>query len=394
MDNLAYIKKYSELPEDVQLYFGSDDFFKNLDLLGRDHGLDPGVLASYLDILLFSDMDFEKLSREISAKSSSEGSKRLFADYVGSIWLPMQEYFKKTDFAGLIIKSGGNPADYRSHEQEFKDFIEEESIKIYDEVLKKYEELTDPEEERDAAISLVKLSILDLFQINDPEALFCLNRTLIYLLNTNKSFSHESCQAMSENQSEIADFRFSGKGQEPTVGNLIRYFISKYGSGIFDNLALSDFISTDSVIGKLGEADKKIIVRLLKLYRNLKFFPESMGELPPEQWEIVPIEHETEPQRPARRVDVRPRGKDPDRSEPPSSSDEVEEASVGREGDRLYEVLKKMREQYGIGSIERKAVEEELGKLDRIRKMRGKYMPGTLERKAVEEELSKLEGRN
>src|SRR3989339_772390 len=67
-------------------------------------------------------------------------------------------------------------------------------------------------------------------------------------------------------------------------------FIKQYGSGFFDNVTLSRYITFSENVKKLDENEKNLVKKLLQLYRNLKFFPDSMKDIPVDDWEIVPID--------------------------------------------------------------------------------------------------------
>jgi len=113
----------------------------------------------------------------------------------------------------------------------------------------------------------------------------------------NGDFRKNLENALFSNQEILTDkdFVFNGKKQMSTISNWLKDFIKRNGSGMFDNLALSQYLSGSENAKKLDSQEKKLLHKLLILYRNLKFFPESMGNAPAEEWEIIPLDDEDKP---------------------------------------------------------------------------------------------------
>ncbi|MBU4332163.1 hypothetical protein KKD20_03510 [Patescibacteria group bacterium] len=184
----------------------------------------------------------------------------------------------------------------------------------------------------------------------------------------------ELLKVLLDNQERIThkNFIIDGRPHSPSIANWLKDFIKVNGSGVFDNLVLTEHITNSENTKILDEQEKMLVKRLFLFYRNLKFFPESMGDLPMEQWEIIPIEKESEGMAKARTV-----------SGPPATAAEEK-----------IEELKQEEQKYGKGGLEEKAIEEEIEKekkIEELRAMAGQYPEGSLERKAVEEEMRKLE---
>lgn len=78
----------------------------------------------------------------------------------------------------------------------------------------------------------------------------------------------------------------------PTVANWIKHFVADSGSGLFDGLVLAKYLSTSASVSQLSASDKNLLSKVLKTYRNLVFFPESMDNIPLELWEVLPVENE------------------------------------------------------------------------------------------------------
>lgn len=166
-------------------------------------------------------------------------------------------------------------------------------------------------------------------------------------------------------------FEIGAKPQSPTIGNWIQDFIGRQGSGLFDNLQLTRYITESENVKRLSDSEKLIIGKLLNLYRNLKFFPESMPSDDVNTWEIIPVDMKNDNMKNPRK----PIG-------PPKTEEE-----------KRIEELKREKEAYGADALERLAIEEEIGKKKRLEDLKfeaNKYPAGTFERMAVEEEIGRL----
>lgn len=167
-----------------------------------------------------------------------------------------------------------------------------------------------------------------------------INEKILLILSVSNELSQEDLVKMLfTNQEKLTskEFILDGKKQEPTISNWLKDFIKNNGGSIFDNLTLSQYLAKSENAKKIDVEEKRLLHKLLILYRNLKFFPESMGKTPTEEWEIVPLDDEEKPVR--------------------------KNIKIGGEDERVVE-LRNLLEQYEPGSIERRAIEEELRKLN------------------------------
>ena len=78
------------------------------------------------------------------------------------------------------------------------------------------------------------------------------------------------------------------------AGIAVLNFIKKNGSGIFNNLVLIEYLVNSDNAKKLDNKEKELLKKLLLLYRNIKFFPESMPDDNGESWEIIPVSKKEE----------------------------------------------------------------------------------------------------
>jgi len=126
-----------------------------------------------------------------------------------------------------------------------------------------------------------------------------------------------------------------------TVANWIKYFIATKGSDAFDNISLSSFLVQSPNAKVLNEKEKTRLRKLLTLYRNLKFFPDSMPNKTGDGWEIIPTQIADDVQR---------------------ETKVVKEKEVS-ESEKKVQDLRLVLAKYPEGSLARRAVEEEIKRL-------------------------------
>jgi len=223
-------------------------------------------------------------------------------------------------------------------------------------------------------LELFKEYLADTLKFNDIAALEDLNDDIIEFSAMDSVFKRELESALYKNSEKLTHktFELDGAKHTPNIRNWLRDFIKTQGSGIFDNVILTKYVTYAPNCQRLDDEEKKIVRKLLSLYRNLKFFPESLKDVPIDKWEIIPIEREEEL--------VKARSAGAPRTEEEKEIDE----------------LKKEEENYEAGGLERMAIEEEIGEEAKVEDLRieaNKYPAGSLERKALEEEIKKMEKR-
>ncbi len=190
-----------------------------------------------------------------------------------------------------------------------------------------------------------KKDILDLWQnffvetlkFKDSALLTDLNHDIIDILMAEKNFKNELLQILFANQEKLTykTFILNGQPARPTVANWLKDFIKQNGTGLFSNLVLSKYLTNSPNAKELSFAERRLVGKLLNTYRNLKFFPQSLANRPPAEWEIIPVASQPEAVK-AKTL----------------SGPKVKPEDVIAEFDKLIG-------QYPAGSLERKAIEEE-----------------------------------
>jgi len=193
-----------------------------------------------------------------------------------------------------------------------------------------------------------------------------LNEELLSLFSSSEDGrlnSEELLKILLANEEKLTnkEFLLDGKPAEPTAANWLKDFIKKTGSGMFDNIVSSKY-AIDSENGKkLDSTEKKTIIDLTAVYRNLKFFPDVFGDTPVDKWNIIPVElSEVKKEMPVKSREV---------------FDTIQARTV------VPPVIK---------AAEQKKSAEDTEKLAQLNETLNKYSTKSLQYKVVEEEIKKM----
>jgi hypothetical protein len=193
-----------------------------------------------------------------------------------------------------------------------------------------------------------------------------INHQIFYILDKDEKFDDELVRSLLANDEilTVGTVLVGGKSLRGTVGNWLRNFIEVYGSAIFDSVALSRYLIGSKLTAKLTQEEKEKITVILTIYRNLKFFPESMPDDTGDGWQILPfkkLEEENLEEAKAKIESLPQQVAVPEKSVRTVKIDEQKE----REKEQQLEQLRKLAENYQRGSLGRKAVEEEINKISK-----------------------------
>lgn len=153
---------------------------------------------------------------------------------------------------------------------------------------------SNPVEEKRSAIEIFSRRILDLIRVEHEgvrEILHEYNTILITLLTEDKDFVSQLTQAFVNNNEELftTQINLGGKMVPATIANLLKDFVSQSGANYFDNLILSQYLTNNPNCRQLSANDKAMVRTVLEIYRNIRFFPSAFNQIPPNQWQIIPI---------------------------------------------------------------------------------------------------------
>jgi hypothetical protein len=386
---IADNKKIIQLPKEIGIYLNSMKALELNLLICKKHGLSGDDIGKHTDLitsLFFKELSLKDLIEKIKQVFNFNDikAKELAVDIAGIRLLVIDNWFNGE--VSAYLKNLGVPAaNYQKIVEEQKAAVEKE----------KEEDEKDTAEERAEKERLAKEELLpaptpepevpENYKINwDEEAKGCLenfreglvailsfgddmteyNQIVVALLVARgQQFQGELEKALLSNNETITSALFSvdGKPAAPSIANWIKYFIKEKGSGIFNNIILTDFLVKSANAKILNEEEKGAVKKLLQLYRNLKFFPESMPNQTGEGWEIIPSAAGSAELEKARTVKT-----------PVTNDTETEtQRLIDREAARAIEVgpklteLKAMAAAYPANSLQRKAIEDEINKINK-----------------------------
>ncbi len=355
-------QKLNKLPKEVASFLVSMEAVKlNKEVCGK-YGLKGDQVDKYVNLvssLFFKEVSLDELVKTVSSLFGFDNFKanEMSKDIAGIRLLVVKDWV-----AGVkeyIESLNGKIEDYAPYVERQKKALEDED-KFFKEAMaeESLDDQKDSDKEKDSAVnrSVVefditkekndsvnnfKESVLELLDSdNEPLADEYNGILLQVLIDGGVSAKVDLEKALYENQERLtsAPFMLDGKVSSGTVANWIKYFISIKGTGIFDNIVLSSFLVQSPNAKALSEVEKSRLRKLLLLYRNLKFFPESMPNNTGEGWEIIPTQVTEEVQREVK----------------------VVQEKKDSENEKKIQELRATLAKYPEGSLARRAVEEEI----------------------------------
>ncbi len=118
-----------------------------------------------------------------------------------------------------------------------------------------------------------------------------LNIALFQIFNEDDSFGDKLETLLYNNQERLSSQQIilDSHPTSSSVANWLKDFIKRYGSGLFDEVVLAEYLSQSPNVKVLKPEEKELVRKILKLYHNLVFFPESMEGVIIDNWEIFPV---------------------------------------------------------------------------------------------------------
>jgi hypothetical protein len=359
------IKHFSDnfykLSAEVQFYYSSDLVGDLIVGIIKEYDLNASSFYDLIFDVINSNFDFDLIKKYLDSLGVKEIEQKKFTgDFIGQLFWPVAAYLKTADIKKELTKNGDNPDNYSKYVIDFYNLIEDESWKNLDKLLEVYDKDLNKEEEKIAVLDLFNKDLINILKAPSLEAIKRLNGILIFLLNNVNTFPAEIFQALSNNKLKVTNkpLIIDDRKVEPTVANWLKNFIKLNGSDFFDNLVLASYLSKDSNVKNLNDQEKMVLQSLLKLYRNLVFFPENMSDVPVENWEIFPISQEEEEKRPISGL------KDVLGADQSASADKSKIYSNPLTA-QLVDLEKNLKD-YSSSGLEYKALSQEISRLKRI----------------------------
>jgi len=329
---MPYIKesleKFNNLEPEIILTVDSDEVAEKIKKVAEKNNIKTENLSLAIIFLIVGDLKLEEIKDffKTELEATDELASKITADFTIEIFNPL---IKRLDFLNA------NPD---------KDMKIEEEEKIFTEIFSK--------------------DLLKEFN-SHPIILRAIDFRFFYIFNRDATFRDELVRVLLTNEEILTagTILADGKSRPATIGNWLKNFIEINGSEMFDSIVLARYLVDSKDILKLSVEDKEKVKKVLALYRNLKFFPESMPNDTGENWQIIPyveVEEDVEESIPVipEIKDKKVRNKSEEKLIAP-----MELASILPQDQKIKE-LKEMLNQYPPVSFERLAIEQEIKKLE------------------------------
>jgi hypothetical protein len=369
-----FLKKLSTLPEEAQYFFESSLSGVYCRSLGAKYGVTNEFFLDVLINMALLDFDFKQLELHIVQKlhKDTTEARKMAVDILGMLFMPISEYLNGKNVSNEIKTRGGDPNFYHRYIKDYIEDLEERKFEAIEEIINLHDNVVVPDEEAEIVLELLENGLVALVKDGAEKAMTNLNGGLTFLLYRSNEFKQNAVRALHRNNEIVSSKKFMlhGKEHHPSLRNWLQYFVEVRGSGAASNIETAKFISDSENTKDLSEKEKRDLSRLLQTYGNIKFFPQSLENIPPERWEIVPSDKAETPTR---------------TFSPPVIK------KGGSEG--LVDELKGNIDDYAPGSLEREVLEEEDERDREYHKLlllQKKYPEGSLERRAVDEEIRKM----
>lgn len=296
IDSSKFFDYVSNLPAEAEFYFYSQSAGGALtDIKEKYQPADGNYFFDLFNFYTVKDFNFADLKIELKNQfnsSADEEIKLMAIDFIGMLFLPLSNFLRDKKIEQQFFALGGNGRNYRSYVDGFAGELEDKQLDLMEIIVESFDKKVNKNEEMKELDDLLANDLLTLLNDRDQERMAIINGEIMYFLSNFPDFKNRLVSDLIDNKEKIGEINISLSGDtaEPTVGKWLLDFISKKGSNYFDNVVLSDYLANSVNARQLNNDDKKVLAKILVLYRNLKFFPESMENLPPEKWGIIPIE--------------------------------------------------------------------------------------------------------
>lgn len=375
-----FLKKPNSLPDYVDFFLSSDYSGKQINSISKEYNLEKDNIYALIFLAFNYDFDISILENRIKTFGLSGISlKRFWLDFIGRFLLPIADYVvevspKKIEPSELITKANGSIDKYKIFVEEFFSELEDYNLEQLEKEVEIFKKKFNEKDEQEYVFELLSADIISVLEAESFEASSILNRSLIYLLFNVDNFKDEALKKIFTNKELIGEAKISIDDKEvaPTVSAWLKDFIKKNGSSLFDNLILAQYLNTSENAKDLKAKDKEILGNLIRFYKNIAFFPESMNEIPPQKWQIFPFDATSYWQ------EIEGSVKNKNHLGLPTES-EIFEEEVGSDDDVLSEKDFKPRNY------------DDSPELRNLRELLASFPPASLERKAINEEIKRFE---
>lgn len=311
------LKKFEKLPEEIRSVLNSDNVSNFLNEIESKLGVD----LSFTIVLIFiNELDIDDLELYLKNRFS------LKDDDVKYIISGLEDNVFKVLFNFLNSKSGETNI--------FNSSIEEKRFFIQD---------------------IFSNQILSQFSFSE-ESLLQLNAIIFEIISQDESFIEKIKRLFLDSKELLSSKKITVKGklEDASISSWIKDFIAENGSDIFSPVVLAKYLTSSKNVSLLDNNEKQLLRQILKMYRNLFFFPESMGGAKYEDWEIFPINKDL----------LQINLKDIEKNNITPVAEEKPVYQPINTHEEEIKVLKELLQKYPNKSLEKKAIESEIKKIE------------------------------
>lgn len=337
------LQAFRELPDFLRNQVDSPEAFQRITAIEDEYGVDLKFLVILLAIgeLSFTEianylMDKEELAEEDAMEIEEQLSAEIFV-------------------TGLDTEA----LDQALREDEFDDALEESAGLL----------------SRESILEIIQKEVAEYFNEGaEKEKTELLNNSIFYEFSRDGSFQGEIVKALLANQQEITSKRLKIGEKEgaPTIANWLEDFFEENGVEDFNDLVLIQYLNHGANVKGLSTEDKEKVKNLLRAYRNLSFFPDSLAKIPIENWQLIPEPTE-------KGLPLREEKKTLTAKGPVAAKTQVPKEQLGAEKksqpeakkmtatERQLAELAQALDNYPVNSLERKAIEQEIKRLQKTK---------------------------
>lgn len=263
------LEKFHDLPDQIQEMIGGFEAATNIRHLEEEYGVDLSFAVILIAIgeLTIDDLtDYLNLKFNLDKSKGEKITERLDEEIFKNV---LDFILENTDL------TTENEAESETNNENKLGLITNLSA----------------EDKKELILKTFRESIISALQA-EPSRIQDFNVAIFQSFNVDEALETEAERLLYNNQEKISDHHIiiDGHPASPTIANWLKDFIKKYGSGLFDEVALAEYLTQSPNIKPLKPTEKELVRKVLKLYRNLSFFPESMEGIPLEQWEVFPVD--------------------------------------------------------------------------------------------------------
>ena len=338
------LEKFKDLPDPVREFLNKSDTAEIVKKIENKYE----VPLSFLVVLVaISELEFEDISTYLERKYQIEKnrSELIATEIIEQIFTPLFDQQELSD------------------EEVIRDVLGEEEL------------VTEPlinrplKERRQLILDIFSEELVKTLQAENPE-LKELNLAIFKTFNDDPIIEEkvESLLYNSQEKLTASNLILDSYPASPTIANWLKDFIKIYGSSLFSEISLAEYLVKSPNLKNLPNSEKELVRKLLKLYRNLIFFPESMDGVLLENWELFPLEATGsdslgEINKIPKSPDVASKEKEPSSVSAPE--EKMDLAIQGNEKEQLIWNLEKSLAKYAVSSLEHKALQQEINRLKR-----------------------------